>query len=347
MNRERKECEIVIEMLTDTQILHLLARCEKGTGCILPKLRHRLKQDDWLCVVWELLVADAANRIGRISYEPPTPGSARPDFLVETSAGNRLWIDATLAFEQSSKPLTELNQHRLFRKLLEKNDQARRTNTTDPVVFCIGTDRVSSLSPFHGPGEVSRDRAIYASFAQFRSISAAIVVPILIGPEILTGLVRHAEPVLFKNPEAINSLPSALEKNLQRLEFNRWPFSLQRQGRKVRQSLREALKPFHGTPIDTSCLNCDGVPPPESTFAGPNWVHYWKFQRLRIAKIGNRFWLFEGDNVLDSFPSAEDAAQHASELFQPFPVHVLTSRGVQPNSEPGVPSNLGEWTIES
>ena len=74
-------------MLTDSQILHLLAQCEAAAGRLLPEIRGNLQGRDWLSALWELVVIDAAAQIGKIGYEISTPGGARPDLFVEIYSG--------------------------------------------------------------------------------------------------------------------------------------------------------------------------------------------------------------------------------------------------------------------
>ena len=336
-------------MLTDSQILHLLARCEAATGRLLPEIRGKLQSDDkWISTLWELVVADAAARIGLIGYEIPTPGGKRLDLFVEISGNKRLWIEAAFAFEQSHGAITSSSKHRVFRILQGKAEQARLAAVKEPIVVCIGTDRGFSVGPSHAPSEVGRDRAVYDFFGKSRSLSAAIIVPVLLRPEILVGFARDARPAFFKNSKARNSLPTEVEFYLQQLDFNRWSFSLWTEAEppKVRQSLCDAIRRIGDSPIDTSSLDCHGVPSTLSSFPSPTWAYCWHFHHLRIAKLGDRYWLFDGDRAEASSPSAEEAAKTASDLFQPYPAHVFTPNGVQLDPDRGVPADLREWNLE-
>lgn len=334
-------------MLTDSQILHLLAQCEAAAGRLLPEIRGNLQGRDWLSALWELVVIDAAAQIGKIGYEISTPGGARPDLFVEIYSGKRLWIEAAFAFEQSQGSITRSAEHRVFRILRGKADKAKRAAVEEPFVVCIGTDRVFSFGPSHAQSEVGRDRAVYDFFEKSQSLSAAIIVPVLLRPEVLVGFARDARPTLFKNQR--KALPTEVDFYLQQLDFNRWPFSLwtEPEPRRVRGSLRAAIRRAGDSSIDISSLDSRGVPSTGSSFPSPRWAYCWRFHHLRITKLGDRYWLFDGDHAIDSFPSAEAAAEMASDLFQPFPAHVFTPNGIQRDPDRGVSADLGEWSLET
>ncbi len=334
-------------MLTDSQILHLLARCEEATGGRLQKVRKRLQQDDWLATVWELVVADAISKVGRITYEPKTTGGARPDFSLEIYDGIRVWIDAAFAFVESKGTITSIEEHRLFRIIADKDNQAKRTGSNIPVVICIGTDRVSSLSPFRSPAQVSRDRAVYGSFLRFTALSAVIVVPVLIKAEVMSGLERHAEPILFKNPHAISPISEILERYLHRLDFNQWPFSITTDVRAARSSLCKTLEEVKGAQIEKSNVDSSDGSSKKPDLSGPSWVYCWRFHNLRIVRTADRYSLFDGSRIVATFPTAEAAAAEAAFLFQQFPSHNIVPSGMVSTSFPGVPANLEEWTLES
>lgn len=334
-------------MLTDGQILHLLARCEVAAGCRLQKVRNRLKEDDWLATVWEMVVADAISKVGRFTYESKTPGGARPDFSLEIYDGTRVWIDAAFAFVESRGTITSIEEHRLFRILEGKDKQAKRTGSNIPFVICIGTDRVSSLSPFRSPAQVSRDRAVYGSFLRFTALSAVIVVPVLIKAKVMSGLERHAEPILFKNPHAISPVSEILERHLNRLDFNHWPFSITTDLRAARSSLCKALEAVKGAPLQISNADSSEGSSIKADFTGQSWVYCWRFHTLRIVRMADHYSLFDGGEIVATFPTAEAAAAEAAFLFQQFPYHNIVPSGIVSTSFPSVPANLGEWTLES
>ncbi|MBA2492901.1 MAG: hypothetical protein H0V34_14850 [Gammaproteobacteria bacterium] len=52
----------------------------------------------------------------------------------------------------------------------------------------------------------------------------------------------------------------------------------------------------------------------------------WQFHMLRIAKISDRYWLFENNRQEGIFSSAEEAAEIASSMYKPFPSHIFWPR---------------------
>jgi hypothetical protein len=52
------------------------------------------------------------------------------------------------------------------------------------------------------------------------------------------------------------------------------------------------------------------------------------------------------NELLGSFPSAEEATQVAATLFQPYPAHILGLRGIESNPDRGVSPDLREWQYD-
>ncbi|MGZ5446270.1 MAG: hypothetical protein ACXW5U_29595 [Thermoanaerobaculia bacterium] len=81
-------------MLAEHQVLHLLEHCEAAVGRSLDGIRGQLKSESHVrSAIWELIVADAVTRIGRIEYERPTSRGKTPDLFVGTDAG-QFWLEA-------------------------------------------------------------------------------------------------------------------------------------------------------------------------------------------------------------------------------------------------------------
>jgi hypothetical protein len=169
----------------------------------------------------------------------------------------------------------------------------------DPVVVCIGTDRVFQLGRPGGNGTaVSRDRVVSRFFEKSASLSAVIVVPNLLRPELFVGVARSAEAALLKNPRARFRLSESAENHLQQLDFNARTVSVWTEPRSVRASLRKAIDQLGG-----------GLSVP-STTASPGPAHYsrpftwsctWRFSRLGIRRFGESYWLFD-ERTAREFP---------------------------------------------
>ncbi len=79
-------------MLLDEQAAELLKRCEKIVGSELSQIRGSLKKsENRAAFVWELLVLEAASKIGTIEYEPRSGGS--PDIRLQLPNGRKIWIE--------------------------------------------------------------------------------------------------------------------------------------------------------------------------------------------------------------------------------------------------------------
>jgi hypothetical protein len=321
-------------MLADVEILDLLAHCEKATGSVLKQIRGNLRSDThWLSAVWELVVGEAASMIGRIQYE--SGEGSQPDWSLSLPDGSRLWLEA--AFAQNQPGTAAPKDHPAFRILRSKAAQARASRVTDPVVVCIGTDRVFEL----GRGMVGRDRdrVVRRFFDESASLSAVIIVPILLRPEVFVGFARNAAPTLLKNPRARSPLSEDVENQLHSLDFNRREATIWTSPTDVRPSLRAAIDKLGA-----------GAAAPSATPSSPSsdsrrftWSYIWQFNHLGIRQFGQKFGLFNGNEVLGMFPSAEAAAQRAAECFQVFPAHVFGPNGIEPTRDRGVPPDLGEW----
>jgi hypothetical protein len=189
-------------MLTDSQILHLLHRCENAAGCILHQIRGNLRTDAWSSAAWELIVAEAASRIGRITYEAETPGGARPDLCFELTTGEKVLLEMAFALQKGYQLTARVEDHPVFKILRKKAKQAGRTESPYPFVVIMATDRVfaiNDLNPFRSNRQM---HGVYSLFEQGQSLSAVVLVPILLTTEVLSGFVRNARPSILLNPAA-------------------------------------------------------------------------------------------------------------------------------------------------
>jgi hypothetical protein len=330
-------------VLSDAEILNLLAHCERATGTVLKQIRGNLRSRDWLSAVWELVVGEAASVIGRIGYEVGSTGSPQSDWLLELPDGYRISLEAAFALNSPETTVAQAKYHPAFRILRSKADRAKASAVAHPVVVCIGTDRVFQLGQPSGSGTVvSRDRVVRSFFEKSASLSAVIVVPILLRPEVLVGVARRAEPALLKNPRARFALSESAENHLQRLDFNARTVSIWTEPCGVRASLRKAIDQLG-----------EGLSVPSTPSPGPichqglyTWYYTWRFNRLGIRRVGESYCLFDGNKLLGGFPSAEEAAQVAATLFQPYPTHVFGLHGIEPNPDRGVSPDLREWQYD-
>ena len=335
-------------MLANPQILHLLARCEAASGRVLTKIRHELQTKQWMSAVWELVVGEAASLLGQISYEVETKGGACPDWLLQLQGGQRVWIDAAFRFEPRES-IKRPEDHPLYHVLDNKEDQANRAKLNEPFVVCVGTDRVFSLDVSSRVRDQSRDRAIESFWERSVCTSAVVVVPLLLRSELFVGFARDAKPIMQVNPNAHVLLPECTNSFLQKLDFNRWDYSLATvtDPKEIRQDLVRAVKQLTNQSVSQSSLDSQlDDAATQDNLPGSVWSYSWQFHQLRIAKKGDCYWLFDGREVIGSFSSAEEAAEVASDDFQWFPAHISGSSGIQLNPEKGVPSNLDEWQLE-
>ena len=92
-----KGCSVLIE----EQAAELLRRCEQIAGRELIGVRGRLRTAQArVPAVWELLVVDAAARLGPVQYESPEGG---PDLRLKLPTGRWVWITAVQ--DSRSRPL--------------------------------------------------------------------------------------------------------------------------------------------------------------------------------------------------------------------------------------------------
>jgi hypothetical protein len=325
-------------VLSDDEILNLLAHCERATGTVLKQIRGNLSSRNWLPTLWELVVGEAASMIGRIHYEVPSAGSSQSDWLLELPDGNRLWLEAAFALNSPCAAVGQEKDHPAFRILRSKAAQAKALAVSDPVVVCIGTDRVFLLGSGHAG--LSRDRVVARFFQKSASLSAVIIVPILLRPEVFVGFARDAEPALLKNGRARFPLSESAENQLGRLDFKRRTVSVWTEPRGVRASLRVAIDQLGD---GLAALPTSPSPTSQRRFT---WSCTWRFNHLGIERFGESYWLFNGNEVLGRFPSAEEAAEAAATLFQPYPAHVIGPRGIDPNPDGGVSPDLREWQYD-
>lgn len=83
-------------MLKEEQAAELLRRCEVLAGFTLPQVRGRLRNAaSRAAAVWELLVVDAASRIGKVEYESPSGG---PDIRLQMPSGRWVWIEVAYLY---------------------------------------------------------------------------------------------------------------------------------------------------------------------------------------------------------------------------------------------------------
>lgn len=84
-------------MLLEEQVAELLQRCEKLLGHELRQVRGNLQEpQNRAAAVWELLVTEAASRLGSIQYEPD-PGGC-PDIKLQLPCGRAVWLEATYLY---------------------------------------------------------------------------------------------------------------------------------------------------------------------------------------------------------------------------------------------------------
>jgi len=279
--------------------------------------------------------------IGRIRYEMGAVNTPQSDWLLELPDGYRIWIEAAFALNSPGTEVAKAKDHPAFRILRWKAAQAKASAVTDPVVVCVGTDRVFELGG--SPGVVGRDRVVARFFEGSASLSAVIVVPILLRPELFVGFARDAKPTLLRSPRARSPLSESAANQLQRLDFKRRIVSVGTVQRRVRASLRKAIDQL-GDGLGT--VSTTAAPRPASHSRRFTWSYTWRFHRVGIRRFGESYWLFDGTEELGTFPSAEEAAQYAATLFQPYPALVFGPKGVEPNPDRGISPDLGEWQYD-
>lgn len=234
-------------LLTEEQAAELLQRCERIAGRNLPGLRGRLSRHEGrLAAVWEMLVVDAAARLGTVEYESPGGG---PDIRLKLPTGRWVWIEVTLLQDEQFRPVPRgiraaLERHAVFRKLLRKRQQHK---VDGPRLVCIGGDKSSALSPLVARTTVSHRDAAFAAFRKTGALAGAVVVRIAR---------ERAEAIACVNERARHPLTEAEWSHLLRMDFNRWRLfsrSLEDQERIPASRLKQATGtvsatlPFRGS----------------------------------------------------------------------------------------------------
>lgn len=83
-------------MLKEEQAAELLRRCEQLAGRELKQVRGNLRNASTrAAAVWEMLVVDAATRLGQVQYESPEGG---PDIRLEMPTGRWVWIEVAYLY---------------------------------------------------------------------------------------------------------------------------------------------------------------------------------------------------------------------------------------------------------
>ena len=278
-------------MFHDAEILGLLARCERATGTVLKQIRGNLRSRDWLPAVWELVVGEAASMIGRIRYEVGAADNPQADWLLELPDGYRIWVEAAFALKSPGTGVAKAEDHPAFRILRWKADRAKASAVTDPIVVCVGTDRVFELGDSRGAVSRDRDLVVARFFERSASLSAVIIVPILLRSEVFVGFARDAEPMLLRSPRARSPLSESAANQLQRLDFKRRTVSVGTAPRRVRASLREAIDQL-GEGL--GAVSATASPRAASNSRRFTWSCTWRFRHLGIQRFGESYCLFDG-----------------------------------------------------
>lgn len=86
-----------IPMLLNEQAAELLKKCETIVGSELSQVRGNLqKAENRAAAVWELLVLEAASKMGEVKYEPH-PG-ASPDIQLFLPGHRAVWIEVAFLY---------------------------------------------------------------------------------------------------------------------------------------------------------------------------------------------------------------------------------------------------------
>ncbi len=334
-------------MLTNEQILHLLARCESSAGISLNQIRGNLASRGWLSAVWELVVMDAVSQIASVTYEPKTGSSTNPDLYLEFTESKNIWLEAVFLFTTPNNRVDKVKDHPVFRRLREKAGKASKLRTEDPLVVCMGTDRVWELNA-HSPSRyIGRDDAVWSLFEKSSSLSGVILVPALLDHELFTGIIRQSKPALIINPNAINPLSTDQIENINHFDFNRWKFTPWTDDNKIRKDLQKIIRELGSDPAEPPVIDTNLLPTEPVKFSSPVWHYQWQFNHLKITLLGDNYWLIHNGELKFKIKSPEEAAQIASELFQPSSRLLLTPNGTIENPDKGVPSDLNLWTLET
>lgn len=335
-------------MVDERWIVELLARCETAVGLELTQIRGNLSSNEWLSGIWELLLLDAALALGSVKYEHPAPGVGRPDLLFDSQWGVRLWIEAAfLRAEKSDRP-SKVGEHPVFRVLKKKGAAAKRSNVADPYVVFLGTDRVFDIASSRHTGGVGVGEAVDKAFRAHRSLSAVVLVSIFARLETFKPPQKRPRPWLYANPSARIPLTNKSIDVINGFDFERWPFERFTRPDAKRPELREALSRDSRSDAQVAESVSSFVPPRDNqNVPYPCWTYVWRFNRLRIAKIGDEYWLFKNRDFQNvSAKEPEQVAEIASQLFQIFPAHVIGPNGPELHPDPGVPADLSKWILE-
>lgn len=327
-------------------ILELLARCEAAVEHRLGSIRRRLRSDQWLGAVWELILLDAAAILGSVKYEP-TVGDSHPDIQLDSHSGIRLYIEAAFLRSEKSDHAPKVDKHLVFRVLKKKGSKAESCGTEAAYVAFLGTDRVFDIASSRHTGGVAIEEAVAKAFDAHRNLSAVVLVSIFARPEIFNPLQKRPRPWLYTNPSARVPLTNKSIDVINRFDLERWPFDRFTRPDTKRPNLREAL-------ARNSCPSSEFAEPRSSLFPMddgnlpyPCWTYIWRFNRLRIVKIGNEYRLFNNRELEDVVArTAQQIAECASELFQIFPLYVMGLNGPERHPDSGVPADLSKWTLE-
>lgn len=332
-------------MLYAEQILHILDRCEKVVGEPLLSVRKQLRRaNEWLPMVWELLVLDAAAQIASVEYEPPTCGTSHPDFLLNFYDGSKVWIEATFRQEKVEGSVEYDVEHPAYRKLKHKEDQARKANIEDAFIVCIGTDRVSHLGNFRGPREIGPEQAAISFLENADCVSAALIAPSFARFRVFEGQIRETQPILVEHPESKSQLTDGLKAHLVKMDFNRWLLSPN--ASPVESPVRDLLPRKKGGPLSLPLIDERLLPKPPVEESGLVYTYHWKFDHLRIVPWGERMELLVNNKHVLFADTPEECALYASELYHVSSYYIYGPNGIELAPDPGVPSDLSEWIFE-
>jgi hypothetical protein len=292
-----------------------------------------------------LILLDAAAALGSVKYEPAA-GDSRPDLQLDSHSGTRLYIEAAfLRAEKSDRP-RKLDDHQVFRVLKKKGSAAKRADVPDPYVVFLGTDRVFDIASSRYTDGIGVEDTVIKAFDAHRSLAAVVLVSIFARLEIFRPLKKRPRPRLYANPSARVPLTNKSIDVINRFDFERWPFDRFTRPDAKRPELREALKSCSSSRAAESASSFV-LPQDDRNVPYPCWMYIWRFNRLRIAKIGNEYSLFNGREFQNvSAKTPERVAEDASQLFQMYPAYIMGPNGLEHHPDPGVPADLSKWILE-
>jgi hypothetical protein len=328
-------------MMDDRLIVELLLHCEAALRLELRLIRGNLSSKQWLSGIWELILLDAALALGSVKYEHRTPGGNFPDLQLDSHSGTRLTIEAAfLRTEKSDRP-RKVEDHPVFRVLKEKGRAAKRSALEDPYVVFLGTDRVFDIASSRHSGGVAVEEAVSKAFRT--SLSAVVLVPIFARSETFKPLQKQPRPLLYENPSARVPLTKKDIDAINRFDFERWQFDRFTRQDAKRPALREALA-RNSYPASETASSL--FPQDDGNLPFPCWTYIWRFNRLRIVRVGTKYSLFNNRELQDvSGKTAEQVARAAAEMYQML-AQVMGSNGPERHPDPGVPADLSKWILE-